>query len=702
MSPLKPVRTFVYFVRFNPLQAFPSGLGKLQSFIKVALAVALLLALPAHSQDSPKDFGNKSIEDLMNIEVTSVSKKEQKLSHTAAAIFVITQEDIRRSGATNIPDLLRMVPGMDVAQINGSTWAIGARGFNQQFSNKLLVMIDRRIVYTPNFAGVYWDTLDLPLEDIDRIEVIRGPGGSVWGANAVNGVISIFTKKAADTRGTLVEAEGGNLVQGSGTVQYGGSLGKTTDYRVFAKYFNEYHMQDLSGQSGADGWHMLRGGFRADTALSPKDTLTLQGSLYTGREGEFGFFLPSVTSPSLIPVSEQINLSGGFLQSDWRHVYSDRSESDLQVSFTRYKRGDPLEPETRDTLDLDYQHHFAWGQRQDIVWGLGYHYTTDHIGGSLTVSFNPSSRALQVFNSFVQDEITLVPKRLYFTVGSKLERNDYTGFEFMPSIRMAWTPSDHHMFWAAVSRALRAPSRNDTNLIVNIGGFPGPNGIPILNRFFGNPQFEDERLIAYEAGYRTAISSKLSIDIAAYYDDYDNLQTTEPSISFFEPTPLPAHLVQSVMYQNLMHGETHGFEIVANWKVTDRWSLHPGYEFATEHLHTDPSSADTQTGPFLEGNSPDNSIQLRSHFDFSRHLAWDVSAYYVEPLTDQGPLTNVRIPSNTRLDSLLTWKLGERFSLGLVGQNLLKDHHLEFEDVFGSMQSGQIKRSGYVKFSWQF
>jgi iron complex outermembrane recepter protein len=242
------------------------------------LAATVLLATPAWSQEKAKDLGNTSIEDLMNIEVTSVSKKEQKLSSVAAAIFVITQEDIRHSGATGIPDLLRMAPGLDVAQINGSTWAIGARGFNQQFSNKLLVMIDRRIVYTPNFAGVYWDSVDLPLEDIDRIEVIRGSGGSVWGVNAVNGIISIFTKKAGDTHGGLVETTGGSQVQGAGTVQYGGQLGKETDYRVFTKYFNKYHMQDLSGQSGADGWHMLRAGFRADSALSSKDGLTVQGA----------------------------------------------------------------------------------------------------------------------------------------------------------------------------------------------------------------------------------------------------------------------------------------------------------------------------------------------------------------------------------------------------------------------------------------
>jgi iron complex outermembrane recepter protein len=638
----------------------------------------------------------------MNVEVTSVSKKEQKLSRTAAAVFVITQEDIQRSGATNIPDCLRMVPGLDVGEINGSTWAISSRGFNAQFSDKLLVMIDGRIVYTPNFAGVYWDTLDLPLGDIDRIEVIRGPGGTIWGANAVNGVISIFTRKAGDTLGGMVEAGAGTIEQGFGTLQYGGKLRKSTDYRVYAKYFNQNHILDLAGQSGADGWHMLRGGFRTDSAVSSRDTLTVEGNLYSGREGELGFFLPSVTSPALVAIPEEINLGGGFLQSTWNHAYSDHTDSSLQVSFTRYTRDDPLEPETRNTVDLDYQFHTAWGSRQDVVWGLGYHYTTDRIGGSLTVSFNPPSRTLDVFNSFVQDEIALVPARLYLTAGTKLERNDYTGFEVMPSVRMTWTASEHHMLWSAVSRALRAPSRNDTNLVVNIGAVPNPSGPPTLLRFFGNPSFKDERLLAYEMGYRTTLASRLSLDVSAYFNHYSGLQTTEPSTSFFEATPLPAHEVISVMYQNLMYGETHGIEVAGNWKVSDRWTLSPGYALEQLHMRTNAASADTVTPLFVERGTPRHSAQLRSHLILHRDLAWDTAAYFVARLSNQGPSTQEAIPAYTRLDTGLTWALQERLSLSLVGQNLLRDHHAEFQDVFGSMQSGQIKRSAYAKLTMQF
>ena len=338
----------------------------------LSLTLLGMTPLSAWSQQNSTDLTDLSVEDLMNVKVTSVSKKEQTLSRTAAAIFVITPEDIRRSGATSIPDVLRMVPGMNVAQINGSTWAISARGFNQQFSNKLLVMIDGRVVYTSLFAGVFWDNiLDFPLEDIARIEVIRGPGGTIWGANAVDGVINIFTKNASETRGGLVVAEGGNIDQESGMVQYGGELKAGTDYRIYTKYFNRTNLLDLNGQNGQDGWHQLRGGFRMDSTLSPKDSLMVEGDITTGREGELGFVLPSITSPGYLAESEQINISNGSLESVWNHVYSPRSDTSLQVSFDRDKRRDPQNPETRDTLDFDFQHHIALGRTARRRLGIG-------------------------------------------------------------------------------------------------------------------------------------------------------------------------------------------------------------------------------------------------------------------------------------------------------------------------------------------
>lgn len=297
--------------------------------ITVVFIGVLVCAPKSWPQQNPSDLTDRPLEDLMNMRVTSVSKEEQKLSRTASAIFVITEEDITRSGATNIPDVLRIVPGVDVAQIDANTWGVSVRGFNQRFANKLLVLLDGRAVYTQNFGGVFWDVLDIPLEDIQRIEVIRGPGGSIWGANAVNGVINIITKKASDTKGGLLAGGAGNLDQGFGTAQYGGNLGKDTEYRVYSKYLNQYHLPDLMGQSSTDGWHLLNGGFRSDTTLSPKDNLSIQGDVYNGREGVHS----QITFPVGGTVSPEADLAGGFIQGVWDHRYSDRSGSSLQVSY---------------------------------------------------------------------------------------------------------------------------------------------------------------------------------------------------------------------------------------------------------------------------------------------------------------------------------------------------------------------------------
>jgi iron complex outermembrane receptor protein len=662
----------------------------------VTLSFLLVLMAPlARAQKPTPDLTDISLENLMNIEVTSVSKKEQKLSRAAAAVFVITQEDIRRSDATNIPDLLRMVPGLDVAQIDANTWAISSRGLNAEFSNELLVLVDDRNVYTPTFGGVFWDVLDFPLENIERIEVIRGPGGSVWGANATNGVINIITKKTGETRGALVVAGAGNVDQGFGTVQYGGSLGKSTDYRVYSKYLNQDHLPGPTGQDGGDGWHMQRAGFRTDSSLSPKDTLMFQGDLYSGREGDPTTSLLSITSPGPVSTNIQVNLSGGFLQTVWTHAYSGGSDTTLMASYDDYERRDAL-GEGRKTFSIEFKHHFAWGTRQDLVWGLGYWDSTSHSDGSLSVSLSPASINTQLFSGFVQDEIALVPNRLYMTVGTKLEHNHYTGFGLMPSVRVAYAPSGQRMMWAAISRALRTPAATDASIRLNFAGFSQTEGPPILVGLLGNPHFKNEALIAYEIGYRTAILKRLSIDFSAYYNDYDDQQTTEPAAPFLETTPLPAHLVLPSTYQNLAHGETHGLEIAAHWQLTDRWAISPGYDLEQIHMHTSPFSQDTTTAPDLEGSDPRAQAQLRSHLDLSHKMAWDAAAYFVDRLKSQD------VPSYTRVDTGLTWRWKEGLSLSFVGQDLLRDHHLEFVDPSGATRSTLVKRSGYAKLVWRF
>jgi iron complex outermembrane receptor protein len=661
-------------------------------------AIAAILAgssLPAWSQQKSADLTQESLEDLMNVKVTSVSKTEQTLSRTAAAVFVISPEDISRSGALNIPDLLRMVPGVDVAQINANTWAVNVRGFNARFSNDLLVLLDGRPVYTQTFGGVYWDVLDLPLENIERIEVIRGPGGSIWGANAVNGVINIITQKASETPGGLVIAGGGNTDQGFGAAQYGGNVGDKMDYRVYAKYFNQDHFPDSAGQDGGDGWHELRVGFRMDSVVSSKDTLMFEGSIYSAREGLPTISFPSVTATSLQNIEQLGNLSGGFVQGVWNHTHSPHSDTTLQVSYDGYEREDILR-ENRGTLNFDFQHHFSGWARQNIVWGLTYRYSAWNSDGNLAASFDPPDLNTQIFSSFIQDEIAIIPDKLFLTVGTKLEDDHYTGFNLMPSARVAWAPTAHQTLWAAVSQADRTPSALDTSARSTLSGFPGPGGVPVLVTFIGNPHVKNEGLIAYEVGYRTTVLKQLSIDFTAYYNNYSDQDTSEPEAPFLVSTPAPPHFIQPITFENLMHGESNGVEIAVNWQPTRRWTLSPGYAFEEIHMHLAPASQDTTSVSEAEGSSPDHSAQLRSHLVLCHGLSWDTSAYFVGRLVDPSE------PSYTRLDSQLSWHFSEGASLSFVGQNLLKDLHEEFVDASGTARTTQIKRSAYAKFTWRF
>jgi iron complex outermembrane receptor protein len=657
----------------------------------LSLAVAVLLTIPAWPQQKPADLAERSLEDLMNMEVTSVSKKEQKFSQVAAAILVITPEDIRHSGVTNIPDLLRMVPGMDVAQINSNTWAISARGFNFQFASKLLVLIDGRAVYTPLFGGVNWDTQDVPLEDIERIEVIRGPGGAVWGANAVNGVINIITKKAADTPGMLLAGGGGTQAQGFGTLQYGGKIGGSTNYRIFATYQNNNHFRDLNGQNAEDGWHLLHGGFRADTNVSQKDSLTTQGDLYTGSEGAV-ILHATFSPPDNVNVERLTPLSGGNILGRWNHIFSSRCDTTVQFYFDRFKRDGPGSKEIRDTIDFDFQSHVVLGARQDLIWGVGYRHSLDDTEGTVDQAFVPADSSKQLFNLFVQDQITLRPNRIYLYVGTKLENSYFVGFDLQPSVRLAWTPTAHRTFWVGISRASRTPTRRDVGLDATVAALPGPAEVAL----FGNPKIKSEHVIAYELGYRAQPSNRLSIDFTAFLNTYSGLESTEPLPPFFVPNSVPPLLIYATSFNNDIHGTTDGFEASVNWKATHRWTLSPGYSFLQMHLHTDPTSLDTTSVLDAEGSNPGHQAQLRSHLELSSSLTWDTNAYFV------GRLPAQFVASYTRLDSQLTWRLMESVSLSVVGQNLLQDHHVEFNDTAQSVNSSQIKRSAYAKLTWRF
>jgi iron complex outermembrane receptor protein len=642
-------------------------------------------------QSPPGDLTQVSIEDLMNLEVTSVSKKEQKLSQVAAAIFVITPEDIRQSGATNIPDLLRMVPGMDVAQINSNTWAISARGFNFQFASKLLVLIDGRAVYSPLFGGVNWDTQDVPLEDIERIEVIRGPGGAVWGANAVNGVINIITKKAEETPGVLVTGGGGTQAQGFGTTQYGGKITGRTNYRVFTSYQNNNQYLDLNGQNGQDRWYLLHSGFRVDTKLSQRDFLTTQGDVYTGKEG--AIIVHAILSPpDNVNVQRLATLSGGNILGRWNHIFSSRCDTALQFYFDEYRRGGPDSADTRDTIDLDFQNHVLLGARQDFIWGVGYRHTVDDTEGTVDKAFVPADSTKQFFNLFVQDQITLKPNRVNLYVGTKLEDSYFTSFDLQPSVHIAWTPNAHRTFWAGISRASRTPARRDVGLDAALAALPGPAEVVLL----GNPKIKSEHVIAYEVGYRAQPTEQLSLGVTAFVNIYHNLESTEPLPPTLDTDTVPPILVFPKLLDNKLHGTTDGVEVYLKWKPVSRWTLSPGYSFLQMHLHTESMSLDTTSVADAEGSNPGHQAQLRSHVELWRGFAWDANAYFV------GRLPAQMVASYTRLDTQLTWRLRESVGLSLVGQNLLRDHHVEFNDAFQSVNSSQVKRSAYAKLTWQF
>lgn len=646
---------------------------------------------PAVPQAPSEDLTQVSIENLMNLEVTSVSKKEQKLAQVAAAIFVVTQEDIRHSGATNIPDLLRMVPGLDVAQINANTWAISARGFNSEFANKLLVLIDGRTVYTPLVGGANWDTFDVPLEDIERIEVIRGPGGTIWGANAVNGVINVITKKTEDTLGGLLSSGGGSAAEEFGTVQYGGKITEHTSYRIFTKYLNDDHFPDLNGQNGKDGWHLLHGGFREDTKISAKDSLTTEGDLYTGSEG--ASIVHSILNPPENVIVERLAaLSGGSVLGKWNHIFSNGADTTLQFYFDNYTRSGPQARETRNTYDFEFQNHLAWGNRQDVIWGFGCRHNSDQTVGTVDQGFVPADWDGDLFNAFVQDQITIQPDRVFLSIGTKLENSYFTGFDLEPSIRVAWTPSKRHTFWAAISRAGRTPARRDNGLQAALAALPGPTEVLLE----GNPNFKSEHVVAYELGYRAQPSPRLSLGVTAFINTYTHLESIEPLPPFTNPNFNPPVLVIPMQLSNRMKGTTYGLEIYGNWKINRLWSLSPGYSFLHMGLRLDPTSLDGVSVADAEGSNPGNQAQLRSHVELSHGLSWDANAYFVGRLTAQA------VPSYTRVDTQLAWRISERVTLSAVGQNLLKDHHVEFNDMFQAVNSSQVKRSAYAKLTLGF
>jgi iron complex outermembrane receptor protein len=606
------------------------------------------------------DLKKLSIEELMEIDVTSVSRRSERLNQAAAAIIVITQEEIRRSGVTSLPEALRLVNSLQVARQTQRDWAITARGFNLTTANKMLVLIDGRSVYTPLFSGVFWDVQDTLLEDVERIEVIRGPGATLWGANAVNGVINIITKSAADTQGGLVAAGAGDEERGFGGVRWGGSVGKG-HYRVYGKYFDRDSLVLADGSNAHDDMKMGQGGFRADWKASQADSFTVQGDAYRGTIGE--------------TLRDDTDVDGGNLLGRWSRATSEHSGLELQVYWDRTHRRIPdLFEEHLDILDLDFQHRLPLAERHDLVWGFGYRLHQDEVGNSPLVGFFPEHRSFSLASLFAQDEISLLGDRLDVIVGTKVEHNDSTGFEVQPSLHAAWKPNDRRTLWGAVSRAVRTPTRIDEDVI-----FFGPGGIHLIE---GSRDFESEELLAWELGYRIQPNPELLLDLAAFYNVYDDLRSQErPSGA------LPIVLL------NGLNAETWGAELRMNAQPRPGFRLQAAYARLEKRFSLDPGSRDPLRG-LAEGNDPEDRFTLRSSFDLPANLELDAWARYI------GELPEPRVDGYTEMDLRLGWKPVEALELSLIGRNLLRSSHEEFGPA--SPFREEVERSLYGRVTWRF
>ena len=671
---MKNVRRHRSWQRLGQRLALGPGLG---------LMMLAATASPAQAAPEPgvstATLKSLSVEELMDIEVTSVSKRPEKLSETASAIQVITQEEIRRSGSTTLAEALRLASNLQVAQKNAHDWGISARGFNTELSNKLLVLIDGRTVYTPLYSGVFWDAQDYLLEDIDRIEVISGPGGTLWGANAVNGVINIITRSSHETQGLALEAGGGTELRSLAGIRYGGAVGSNVTWRAYAKYLERDDSVLDDGTDGFDSGHMSQAGFRVDAEASSQNTLTVQGDVYQSDEE--------------VLAGENSKLSGANVLGRWSRAYSDESSMSLQAYFDHTHLSLPTASnvfapagtfaDDLDTYDLDFQHHFRLTARQQIVWGLGYRFTHDVVDAAPTLALLPPRLDHHLFSGFVEDKLQL-QESVFLTLGTKLEHNDYTGLEYEPSARLQWNYASQQMLWAAISRAVRTPSRIDRDLREPTR-LPPPFPASILN---GGDDFSSEKLVAYELGHRAQLGAKLATSLSLFYNDYSDIRSTTPGPPGFPSFGFP------LVFANNLEGETHGLELSATWQPLDAWRLRGGYNLLEEHLHVRRGRVDFSNA-LNETSDPEQQLTLRSALDLATNLQLDIGLRWVDTLhNNNGPFPGT-VPSYVEADARVGWLMGSNLEFSVVGQNLLHDHHPEYG--FPTLARPEIERSVYGK-----
>jgi iron complex outermembrane receptor protein len=631
-------------------------------------ALAAFAFIPGHAAEMRvADLADLSLEQLANIEVTSVSRRAERLADAPASIYVITSEDIRRAGVTSLPEALRLAPNLQVARSSASGYAITARGFNSTTANKLLVLVDGRSVYTPLFSGVFWDTPDVMLEDVERIEVISGPGATLWGANAVNGVINVITRSARASQGALLGAGGGNRESG-GAVRYGGKIGTDGHYRVYGKFFDRDNTERANGTEVRDGWQKGQVGFRADWGGASRG-FTLQGDAYTGKLDQAQPGRTSIDGMNLLGRWNQ-RLAGG---SDIRlQAYLDHTERDVPGTFG----------EVLDILDVEFQHGIQLAASNRVLWGGGYRYARDRVQNSAVLAFLPADKNLDWANVFVQDEIKL-SATVELTAGLKLERNDYTGWETLPSVRLAWKPSADQLLWTALSRAVRAPSRLDRELFA-----PGNPPFTLL----GGPNFRSEISNVFELGYRAQPASAISYSVTVFYHDHDHLRSLEPA-----PGGTCVSLTaagSTCVLGNLIEGTTKGVETWGSYQVTRKWRLTGGAVYLDQDLERKPGSLDP-TGPSGLGNDPSYQWQLRSAMNLTDRHEFDIIVRGV------GALPSPAVPSYTAVDARLGWRATRDIELSLTLQNLFDDKHPEFGSATGPTVRSEYERGVFLKLLWR-
>jgi len=639
-----------------------------------------------------------------NVEVSSVTRSESTVGKSPAAVFVVTQEMIRRSGATSIPEVLRMVPGLQVAKIDANKWTVSSRGFNGFTTNKTLVLVDGRSVYSPLFSGTlfasaHWDQIDVVLQDVERIEVVRGPGGTLWGANAVNGVINIVTKNAKDTQGMLYSGGGGSDDKAINAVRYGDSIGTDFHYRIYYKQFERdestnTRLRDLRHgnivrETPADDWRQQRIGFRADWNVDNEDidTMTLQGDFYDGTSG-----IATVFSGASPPFEEFIirhdnEIQGADLIGRWTHKIDDESSVTLQAYYDFFRRNNLLLHERTDIFDLELTHRFPLNDHNLITWGGRYRFVTDDLAfPTSSLQYDPSSRQTNLYSLFVQDQVPLIPDTLDLMFGTIVEHNDFSGFEIQPSTRLLWTIDDRQVAWGAVSRGVRTPSRveDDLQFLLGVHNHANING---FNGYLGNRDVEAENVVAYELGYRAQPIRWFSWDVAGFYNDYSDLIA-------FRTLPLivdPPRLIAPLVFDNAMSGRAYGAEITATCDMTEDWQIMVAYSYLQILLDIEPNVERSLV--YEDGIFPHNQVYVQSSWDLPCHLEFDLMGRFVDKLKA------AEVRGYIELNARLAYRPNSEWEFSVVGQNLLNPSHREFEQIL--TLSNRVDRGVYAQVVWQ-